>query len=226
MQELGVELLLIELGDGTLDLAALRIRGLRNRRQADVARRAQLVGETHRHGAQRAGLREDRRKVLLAAHHERCDAGAAGALHRFREQVIRLCRLAGGRQDVRALEKLTRDLAALHEALEIDVARLARRERLELLVGNDDERAVVALIATHDVVVREHLRVHRAIVPALQRLAVRSKRAQRRTPRAHGGKEIDWHADETERDRAAPKRARVGALVELSGHRQPSSDRL
>ncbi len=42
-----------------------------------------------------------------------------------------------------------------------------------------------------------------------------------RAPRSHGGKEIDGHADEPERQRAAPKRARIRRALTLGGHGSP-----
>src|SRR5690606_10553987 len=105
---------------------------------------------------------------------------------------------------------LGRDLGALHEAPQIDVARLARRERLELLVGHDREAAVVLLVAAHELIPCERPLLGRTVITPRERLAIRAEHAQRDAIRARGREEVDGHADEAEGQRPAPERARVG----------------
>ncbi len=84
-----------------------------------------------------------------------------------------------GAKHVRPLEQLPRNLLARDEAAQVDVARLARRERVELLVGDDREAAVVVLVAAHDVVVGQRSAIGRAEVAAHERLVVGAEHAQR-----------------------------------------------
>ena len=64
------------------------------------------------------------------------------------------------------------DVGEVHEGLDVDRARLARRRRLELLVGEHDLVAVVELVAVADVLVGDLAVLLGAEAPRLDRRAV------------------------------------------------------
>jgi len=165
-ERFAVEVICLELSESNLDRVVVRSR-LPCARQADRVWCTELVAEPHRGRAQQSALREDRGEIFLAAHDERCDARTPRPLHRVREQPIGLRRVSRGREHIGPLEQLRRDLVAAHEALQVDVARLARRERVELVVRDDREAAIGPLVPAHDLVVRERLLVDGAVEAAL-----------------------------------------------------------
>src|SRR5690606_15354090 len=202
-----------ERADGTAKALDVGRGGLGLERQPDVLGAANLLAEAQRLRTQDTVLGKQRDEVLLAAHHERRDACSAAALHCLGEQPIRPVRLVlGGSQEVRSLEVHRVDLRDVDKLPEVDRARLLRRERLELLVRDDDELAVVELVAADDLVPRKETVVLRAHVSASQRPERAIDELQRQRLGSYGRKKIDRQTQETERDRARPQRPRATAV--------------
>jgi hypothetical protein len=129
--------------------------------------------------AQQASFGEDRDQILLVSHHEGRDAGASRAFHHGAEQAVRFARVGAGRQEVAALKVKRIDTVAIDEAPQIDLAAFLGRQRLELLVGHQDDLAVVELVAARDLVRVDGLFMRRAMIPPRERCAVRVDHAQR-----------------------------------------------
>jgi hypothetical protein len=110
-------------------------------REPQIFGRTQLVGVAQRFRPQNAVFREYRDEIFLLAHDEGGDAGAAVFLHGRREEPVGLVAAACGHEEVRAVEVEGIELRRVDEASQVDLARLHRCERLQLLIGDDDVRS-------------------------------------------------------------------------------------
>src|SRR5690606_30065073 len=89
---------------------------------------------------------------------------------------------------------------------QVDVARLARRDRLQRLVGDDDELVGLDLEAADEPVPDDLGVVLAAHEPPLQRRAIGSEHPQRDTARPNGREQVHRYGDESEADRPRPDR--------------------
>ena len=101
--------------------------------------------------------------------------------------------------------------ASGHERLEVDLLRLGRLQRRQVVVGDDDVAAAAEVVALDDVL-RRHL-----VAAVLVDLAVADPRhvavvelVERDALLANGGHEPDRDGDHAERDRARPHWTRHG----------------
>ena len=130
------------------DLHAFQLLELLDRGRLD-----QLVREHERRQREVGAVGPDRCQILLLAHHEPADADTAGAGHRVRQQGVGLGVLV--RQDeVRRIEHQRVDVDLRHERLEVDLLRLHRLQRGEIVVGERDVTAATEVVALDDVLGR------------------------------------------------------------------------
>jgi hypothetical protein len=173
-----VQLLLRQGGDRLLHLPHDRCRGLLRFRQVQVRGSAHLVRETQGLGPEDAVIREDRHEVLLAAHDERRDAGAAYLLHGRRQQPVRLGGVAAWSQVIGPLEVHGIDVGRGHEPAQVDIARLVRRQLLQLVIRDGDVLVLLDLVTAHDLVTVQRPLLLRAEIAAGERRAIRRDHAQ------------------------------------------------
>ena len=120
--------------------------------------RAHLVGEVHGVQGQRVILGPDGDEVLLVPHDQGGDGHLAGVRHGLAQQRVGLvgARALGG-EVVAGPEVDGVDVGLVDEVGDLDLTRLLRLGRLELLLGEDDVLAAPEVESAHDAVLRDLL---------------------------------------------------------------------
>src|SRR5918994_1568261 len=204
-------------GDRLVELRLGRLLAAR----VDPVRRPDLVAEAHRRQREPAVAHPDGHEVLLRAHHEAADRDLLLAAHRLDQQLVGAAGAVGGPpggEGVRGVEVERGDVGAVRERLDVDRAGLARRDRLELLVGHDHGVAVVEVVGASDLLEPDLLVLLRAEAPGLDpRAVLRVELVEVEVAVARRAEQRHGDVDEAERERSGPQRA---------GHAQPLPARL
>jgi hypothetical protein len=112
---------------------------------------------------QAAVLRPDEDDVLLAVVRELGDGTLLAVAHRLGKEMVRALGALVRAEVVRVFEVDGIDTRQRHERPDLDRAVGLGLERVELLLGERDRAAVLALVALHDLGARDHLLVVRAV---------------------------------------------------------------
>ena len=179
----------------------------------ELRRVDELVGEAHHRQHDRVLDHFDGRQVLRVAQDELGDADAARLADRLAQQRVRALAALGRHQVVRRLEEAIVDLVGLDEVDDVDGARLLERRRLEVLLRQDDEVALLVLVALDEVFPGDRMAVaHADALELHRRLVLRVQHAEARAVIAHRRVQLDRDVDEAERDRSFPERSCHGCV--------------
>jgi hypothetical protein len=144
--------------------------------------------------------------MLRVAQDELRDADAPGVADRLAEQRVGTLATLGRHEVIGRLEEPIVDLLRLDEVDDIHRPRLFDRCRLEILLRQDDEVALLILVPLDEILPRHGMPItdahplepHRRLVLGVQHPKVRPRVAHRRV-------QLDRDVDEAERDRSLPQ---------------------
>src|SRR5262245_14996142 len=138
-------------------------------------------------------------------HDEGCNTHSVFTLHGFRQQPIRLARLVGRCEKVRAFKIDWRNLFTGDEQTEVNDARFLWGEPLQFLLAHSDVLSFAGFETTYRRGFIELVSSLRADIFALQWVALRPKHAQRYSAITVAGIEVDRNADKAKANRARPE---------------------
>jgi hypothetical protein len=145
-------------------------------------------------------------QMLRIAQDDRRDSDELRFADRLAQQGVGALAALGRRQVVRRLEEAIVDLFALDEVPDVDRAVLLQRRRFEVFLRQDDEAALLVLVALHQLVPRDRLALARADAFELDGgLVFGVKHPEAGTRVADRGVQLNRDVDETEGDRSFPQ---------------------
>ena len=127
-----------------LQLGGANVAGLR---KAELAEVGELVGKAHHRQHQRIADDFERGKMLRVAEDDLGDADLSRVADRFADERVGTVRAFAGLQVVRRLEVALVHLVRIDEVQDVHRLRLLQCRGLEIVLGEDDELALLVFVA-------------------------------------------------------------------------------